>query len=256
MSGEFILAQLSDMHVTAEPRADGFDPQASLERALEDLRAYRPHAILATGDLVNDARAEEYESLAKILRRVSLPLFVVPGNHDDRRLLREAFSDRLSGAEETHLSYAVDDFPVRLVCFDQTTPGAVHGEVTPELAEWLDRTLAQVADKPTIVAMHHPPFLTHDLLFDKIGLRAADRFAAIIAKHPQVIRILCGHHHRTVIGQVAHAPVICAPSTAWGFSLALNEDQHIARKQPEPGWALHHWRAGAGLASHVMPLSP
>jgi hypothetical protein len=148
----------------------------------------------------------------------------------------------------------VNEFPVRMICFDQTSPGAVHGEMTPALAAWLDDALGQAPEKPTIVAMHHPPFQTHDLLFDRIGLHKAELFAAVIAKHKQVIRILCGHHHRSVIGQVAHAPVVCAPSTAWAFSLAVQDGQEIAAREPAPGWALHIWRGGS-LATHIMPLA-
>jgi 3',5'-cyclic AMP phosphodiesterase CpdA len=254
LNGDFILAQLSDMHVTAGPQAGGFDSGAQLRRALSEIGAFRPHAILATGDLANDARADEYEALAAILRGLETPLFLLPGNHDDRGYLKAAFPEVIRAREAAHLSYVVDEFPLRLICLDQVSPGAVHGEMTSELAAWLDDALAAAPERPTLIAMHHPPFLTHDLLFDRIGLRGPERFAEIVAKHRQVLRILCGHHHRSVIGQVAHAPVICAPSTAWGFSLAIQEGQEIARKRPEPGWALHVWRAGS-LATHIMPLA-
>lgn len=243
------------MHVTAGPRADGLDAGAMLRRALADVERYAPDAIIATGDLVNDARADEYAVLAEILGAVDTPVYLVPGNHDDRALLREALPKSFANAGAADLSYVVDGFALRLICVDQTT-NSVAGDFTPQLAHWLDKQLAQAPHKPTIVALHHPPFLTHDRLFDRIGLQNADRFADIIAKHSQVVRILCGHHHRSVIGQVAHAPVICAPSTAWGFGLALREDQEVARKRPEPGWALHVWRDGAGVATHIMPLTP
>jgi 3',5'-cyclic AMP phosphodiesterase CpdA len=254
LNGDFILAQLSDMHVVAGPHADGFDQRVHLLRALDAMHGFRPHAILATGDLANDARAEEYEALAVILREVELPLFLLPGNHDDRALLAKAFPERIRAGDAEHLSYVVDDFPLRLICLDQTVPGAVHGAMTRNLADWLDDALARAPDKPTLIAMHHPPFQTHDLLFDRIGLQNADLLAGVIVKHKQVLRIVCGHHHRSVIGQVAHAPVVCAPSTAWGFSLAVHEGQEVARKEPAPGWALHIWRAGA-LATHIMPLA-
>jgi 3',5'-cyclic AMP phosphodiesterase CpdA len=253
LNGDFILAQLSDMHVTASPRADGFDAGAMLRRALAEIEQFRPDAIIATGDLVNDARADEYAALADIIGDIATPLYLLPGNHDDRALMRDALALHIVQSSEPHLSFVVDKFALRLICIDQTTK-AVHGDFTPELAHWLDTQLAQAPDKPTILALHHPPFLTHDRLFDRIGLQHADRFAAIVAKHKQIVRILCGHHHRSVIGQIAHAPVVCAPSTAWGFGFALRDDQDVGRRLPETGWALHVWREGAGLATHFMPL--
>jgi hypothetical protein len=95
--------------------------------------------------------------------------------------------------------------------------------------------------------------LTHDRLFDRIGLRDADLFATVIAKHRQVERIICGHHHRLVFGQCAHAPVIVAPSTAWTYGLALDDDHAIAPRTSEPcGWMLHVRDRRGGFASHFI----
>ena len=82
------------------------------------------------------------------------------------------------------LSYALEQFPVRIVAVDQIVPGETHGMLTPAQADWLDRTLAAEPVKPTVVALHHPPFATHDLLFDSIGLRDGELLAEVIAKHP------------------------------------------------------------------------
>lgn len=252
MSGRFILAQISDPHVRAD---DAGAAIAQLERAMAQAHAYRADAILLTGDLVNDERADEYAVLAEAIVDPPAPLFLMPGNHDDRVHMRATFPTHAYLPKSGPLSFSVDDFPVRIVAVDQIVPGETHGLLTAEHAAWLDRTLAAVPDKPTIVALHHPPFLTHDLLFDNIGLLDADLFAGVIARHRQVARIICGHHHRVVIGQVAHAPVIVAPSTSWTYGLATHASQPIAPKTAEePGWMLHAWTEGGGFASHFMGL--
>jgi 3',5'-cyclic AMP phosphodiesterase CpdA len=252
MSDRFILAQISDTHVRAD---DGAANAARLKQALAEAGAYRPHAILLTGDLVNDEREDEYAALASALGEAPAPVFLMPGNHDHRDRLRAAFPAHRYLPKDGPLSFALDDFPVRVVAVDQIVPGATHGEFSPEQAAWLDATLKEVTYKPTIVALHHPPFLTHDRLFDRIGLEQDDRFAAVIARHPQVVRILCGHRHRTVVGQVAHAPVVACPSTAYVYGVSLREDQPIGVRTDEAlGWMLHVWSARGGLASIVMGL--
>jgi 3',5'-cyclic AMP phosphodiesterase CpdA len=144
---------------------------------------------------------------------------------------------------------------VRVVALDQVAPGETYGEFTPDLAHWLDHTLSAAPQKPTIVALHHPPFLTHDLLFDRIGLKGAELFASVISAHPQVCRIVCGHHHRVVLGQVAHAPAVVAPSTSWTYGLAAHTGQPLApRTDEQPGWMLHVWAPASGLASHAVGL--
>jgi 3',5'-cyclic AMP phosphodiesterase CpdA len=193
--------------------------------------------------------------LAEAVADPPAPLYLLPGNHDHRAHLREAFPAHSYLPASGPLSFSIDHFPLRVVAVDQIVPGETHGLLTEAHAEWLDSTLAAKPDKPTIVALHHPPFLTHDMLFDNIGLLNADLFASVIARHPQVIRIVCGHHHRAAVGQVAHAPVIIAPSSSWSYGLAMYPGQQIAPKTAErPGWMLHVWTAKGGLASHFMGL--
>ncbi len=253
MSGRFILAQISDTHIRVD---DGGAAAAKLRQALAGAGRYRADAIVLTGDLANDAGAEEYQALARALSEAPAPFFLLPGNHDDRARLRAAFPGADYFPRQPPFSYAVEQFPVRLVCLDQIAPGDTGGDFTPETARWLDETLAQAPDKPTLLALHHPPFATHDLLFDRIGMKRAEAFAAVIARHAQVTRIVCGHHHRAVFGQVAHAPCVIAPSTSWTYGLALHQDQALAPVTPEaPGWMLHVWTPQSGFASHVMGLS-
>jgi 3',5'-cyclic AMP phosphodiesterase CpdA len=252
MSGKFRLAQISDTHVRAD---DGGAAAAQLRRAMAQAKSYEVDAILLTGDLANDERAEEYAVLAEAIADPPAPLFLMPGNHDERGLMRRFFPSHAYWPRQGPLSFAIDDFPVRVVAVDQVVPGETHGLLTEAGAKWLDATLAAAPAAPTIVALHHPPFLTHDLLFDRIGLLDADLFASVIAKHRQVARVICGHHHRVAFGQVAHAPVIVAPSSSWTYGLAMDEGQALAPKTAEqPGWVVHAWTAFGGFASHFMGL--
>ncbi|MGE0828468.1 MAG: phosphodiesterase [Hyphomonadaceae bacterium] len=254
MSAHFLLAQISDCHIGG-PAQGGRTPEQRLARALEALSPFRPHAILATGDLANDEKPEEYAVLARLLAPASAPVFLIPGNHDAPAALRAAFPTHAYLPAAGPLSYVIDDFPVRIVAIDQTTPGAVHGDFTEAHAAWLEAALARAPGTPTLVALHHPPFPSHDRLFDGIGLLGAERFIAIIARHRQVRRVLCGHHHRLVYGMAAHAPVVCAPATAWSYGLALRPEQRLAAKADAPcGAMLHVWSAAGGFASHFLSI--
>jgi len=252
MSERFILAQISDTHVRAD---DGGAAADKLKRALAQARAYEADLVLITGDLVNAERADEYAVFAEAIADPGLPLYVMPGNHDDRGQLRAALPRHAYLPRDGLLSFTIENFPVRIVAVDQIVPGETHGMLTEAHAAWLDRTLAAEPAKPTIVALHHPPFRTHDRLFDKIGLRDGELFNSVIARHRQVARVICGHHHRVAIGQSAHAPVIVAPSTSWVYGLAMRADQPLAPITAEQtGWMLHAWTAEHGFASHFIGL--
>ncbi len=253
MNETFVLAQISDMHVGAGPACGGRDAAQGLADALALVRTLKPDAIIATGDLVNDAKAHEYERLAALLADAPAPLYLVPGNHDDAALIRTHFPAHAYLPPDGPLSYTIEEHAVRIVALDDTILGEVAGYFDEAHARWLDAALAAAPDRPTILALHHPPFASHDLLFDTMGLKRADLLRAVVARHPQVIRIVCGHHHRMIVGALAHAPVIVAPSTAWTYSLALREEDEVARRTPEPcGVLLHVWRPGQGLATHFF----
>ena len=119
------------------------------------------------------------------------------------------------------MQYTVDEYPVRLVMLDTLVPGAGHGEMRPEQLEFLDRALAAASDKPTIIGMHHPPFACGIAHMDRINLRNIPEFAAIIARHRQVERIICGHHHRPIVARLAHAIASIAPSVAHQVEMTL-----------------------------------
>jgi 3',5'-cyclic AMP phosphodiesterase CpdA len=255
MPARFVLGQISDIHALAEQGEEPFRNNDNAARALALMALYRPDAILATGDLANDARAEEYAALAPILADAPAPLFLLPGNHDDRTLLHEAFPAHAYLPRAGKMSYVVERFPVRLVVLDSTVSDEVGGAFDEEDALWLDAVLSAASKTPTLVALHHPPFLTHERLFDRIGLDRREDFAAVIGCHPQVQLVIAGHHHRAVVGRVAHAPAVVAPATAYTYSMALHEDQRIGVKSPEAAFALHVWHTPqAPPVSHFIAL--
>lgn len=255
MSDLFLLAQLSDCHIGG-PAKDGRTPEEGLRAGLKAAQAQGAHAILITGDLVNDEGEHEYAALAAILSGVRTPVYLLPGNHDRPERLRAAFPGHAYLPREGPLSYAVTlGEGLRLIAIDQWAGGEVHGLFSEAHAQWLEAALGEAPGAPTIVALHHPPFESHDRLFDIIALHGADRFAAVIARHPQVQRIVCGHHHRMVLGKVAGVPAIACPSTAWTFGLSLRPQDPKAPRTNEPrGYLLHVWRPGGDLATHLFTL--
>ena len=250
-----LLAQLTDLHVRPEGIAAYRVAETNMltERALRRVGSMRPaiDAVIITGDLTDCGLRPEYELLAGLMARyLPMPAFAVPGNHDRREAMLECLPE--TRRADGFVQYAVDDFPVRMVMLDTVAPGAGWGELCARRLEWLDAALAAAPDKPTIIGMHHPPFLCGLASADRIALRAPERFAAIVAKHRQVERILCGHHHRPVVARVAHAIATIAPSVAHQslFDLAENGWDGFVL---EPGaFEVHRWTAESGIVSHTV----
>jgi Icc protein len=264
-----LVAQITDLHILAagklfhSPRraipadaAPGWshiDTAAHLARAVAELNVLRPRpdVTVITGDLTDHGAAEEYANLRALLAPLAMPCFLIPGNHDSREGLREAFGVDGYLPREGFLHYAVEDYPVRIVALDTHIPGDHGGVLCAERLAWLDRTLAAAPDKPTLVMMHHPPFATAIAHMDRHALRNPADFAAIVARHPQIERILCGHLHRTIDKRFAGTVAGTAPATAHQLVLDIGSDAPAEFTFEPPGYQLHYWREGDGLITHT-----
>src|SRR5262249_53510356 len=92
-----LIAQITDLHVRPKGLAANRVVETNMmtERAIDAVIALRPRpdVVLITGDLVDRGLVEEYEQLKIILRRLDIPFFVIPGNHDRRDNLRRVLAD-------------------------------------------------------------------------------------------------------------------------------------------------------------------
>ena len=249
----FLLVQLSDPHIGATWGGDA-DSVAGLTATVDAICRLpdAPDAVLVSGDLADHAADGEYEIVREQLARIGVPAYVLPGNHDDRDALRRHFD--LPGDPRTPVHYSADLGPLRLVLLDSIRPGEEPGELDAERLRWLDAELARAPDRPTLVALHHQPVSTGVALWDESGLPAAHRraFGDVLARHPQVRRVVSGHAHRTFAGELAGRSVLVAPSTYVQLRLSFSGEIEVA--SDPPGFVMHALLDGE-LASHVQPVT-
>lgn len=259
-----IIAQLSDIHISA--RGDGAvdddsGPVRGLRAAVSSLLglAVRPDCVVLTGDLAENGLPAEYARLRALLSPLPMPVYPIPGNHDDRAALRAGFAGGPAGLAEGPdwgpVQYAADVAGVRLVCCDSTIPGEPYGRLDAERLEWLDKTLAAASDLPTVVATHHPPYPLGIRFIDGIGLRDTPAFAAVIRRHPQVVRVISGHVHRGSVGSLGNTVSVTCPSTYQQLFLDLSRPGRAAMTGEPAGYALHVID-GEGAGSAVTHFAP
>jgi len=255
-----LIAQITDTHISTPGSVNDryFHTPEHLERAVAHLNrlAPRPDVALATGDLVERGEPEEYARLRAILDRLAMPLYVIPGNHDSREHLARAFADRgYLPTRGEFLHYTVEEWPVRLVGLDTQVPGQPGGALCPERLAWLDARLGEAPARPTLVFMHHPPFVTGLAAMDGMGLEGKEALAAVIRRHPQVERIACGHVHRPMTRRFAGTVATTCPATAHQIALELRPAERLSVVMEPPACTLHLWLgADAGLVSHVSVI--
>ncbi|MGE4076275.1 MAG: phosphodiesterase [Reyranella sp.] len=250
-----LIAQISDMHIKppGELLYGRIDTAGFLERAVAHVKALdpQPDIVLATGDLVEGGKVEEYALLRRLMEPLDMPVYLIPGNHDARDPLREVFADHAYLPKTGFLQYTIEEWPVRLIALDTLVRGKTHGELCAERLDWLAARLAE-SDRPTILFLHHPPFDCGITAFDGHRLLEGHlRLAELVRRRGHVERALCGHVHRPIQVRWAGTMASVAPSTAHQATLDLHDGAPLSMMMEPPGVALHLWRPGAGLITHM-----
>ncbi len=252
-----LLVQISDLHYLKKGVLSfgKVDTHAYLERCIKQISALdpEPDGILITGDLTNDGDLEAYQALADMLAALQLPLYPIPGNHDDRELIRKAFPAIDALSPTGPLCYAIEHFPVRILALDSSVDGDVRGYLGAAQLSWLNERLEEDSEKPAVVMLHHPPFKTGIGHMDYSMLGDAEQLASVIEAHPQVERVLCGHVHRAIQTRFAGTIAQIPPGTAHQVKLVLGQERGPWNLEP-PALLLHAWQWDGGLITHQLTI--
>ncbi|RZI78055.1 MAG: phosphodiesterase [Rubrivivax sp.] len=251
------LVQLSDLHIREPGRlAYGrLDTAPYLARAVDSVMRLRqrPDAVVITGDLTDFGRDAEYAHLAELLSPLTMKVFLLPGNHDNREALRRCFPDHAYLGSQGFVQYSVSVGPLRLLSLDTCVPGASHGTLCSKRLDWLEQQLDMYRTEPVVIAMHHPPFHTLIGHMDEIGLLdGADVLESLVSRHGNVERIVCGHLHRAIDVRFGGTIASTAPAPAHQVCLDLSPQAPSAWVMEPPGFRVHAW-AGERLVTHLAP---
>lgn len=248
------LLQLSDPHVRrpGDPLSGRVETLPFFQQALARVErlAPRPDLVVITGDIVDLGLPEEYALARAALAKLTIPVLLLPGNHDARGPMQEALGPYLGAVLSPDcLAYVEDRFALRVIMLDSVIPLRGEGRLGPSQLAWLERMLADGAARPTLVGLHHPPFEVGIDFMDRLGLEDRAEFQAILRRHPQVVGVLAGHVHRTIIHRVGQAVGMTAPGTAHQIPLELAGGSPEVFNFEPPGYLLHEWD-GQALRSH------
>lgn len=256
------IVQLTDTHICA-PGTLAYgkvDTNGLFEQAVHAIQRlpFSVDAIVMTGDLVDHGRMEEYVRLRELLTPLAgIPLYLLPGNHDDRQVLRQAFPDQPAWMEIGFCQYSIPIGSTQLIALDSIVPRKDAGVLCRERLAWLEATLQQTPDRPTILALHHPPFRTLIDGMDAIGLLdGADELQAIVDRHPQVQCLIAGHVHRSIHAQFGKARAVVAPSTAHQVALDLRPQAPMAWTLEPPGFMVHALTQEGRIVTHQASSQP
>jgi 3',5'-cyclic AMP phosphodiesterase CpdA len=234
-----IIAQISDIH--ARQSADWLSP---LNEAIARINATGADAVIISGDLSNPPHESGYPQIAQALGNLNCPYFPVPGNVDDRDMLRLTFGHVVPFPEAGPLNYEAQiGDSLRLLALDVTIPGEIGGRLPAEATDWLAERLP-VSDGPTIIMMHQQPFrMGKDV--DTIMCAGSDALERLLkAGQGNVAAVVCGHGHRAIATRWGGTLAVMSPAIRGGEPVGANP----------PGFVVHDFTSGE-LVSHFVFLT-
>jgi Icc protein len=210
------LLQLTDPHYLADP--DGLlkdvHTRSSFRRVLEAALADtpRPDAILLTGDVTQDGSREGYLAIREDLARFGVPVWSLPGNHDDPAIMAEILGEP---PFEYCRPQRLGDWLIAMVdTWDGDRGGGRVGEAGLEALDWQ----LGASDAPhAMVCLHHQPTPVGCAWLDGVGLDDGPSFMDLVGRHPRVRGLLWGHVHQLFDEQRGAMRLMSTPSTCFQF---------------------------------------
>lgn len=216
------ILQLTDLHVFSSPHVclKGIPTRETLQEVVEFIRVIEAdfdHVVI-TGDHTHDEHPDSYAAVRHIVGHWIDRLWQVPGNHDDRPLLRATFANRISGKDSDLITFSFEDSDWAFIGLDTHVPGEVAGHISASQIEWLRTQLQTSRCKNAVLFCHHPPVEVGSEWMDAIGLDGREHLQQVIAEDQRIRMVCCGHVHHEFRFHVGNAEIVTTPSTGIQFS--------------------------------------
>jgi Icc protein len=225
-----VVAQITDIHLFADSDRNllGICTDESWNSVLIQVNKLpqRPDLLLLTGDLSQDGKAGSYQKIVDSVEQLGIPTYWLPGNHDQVSTMEQVLRSGIVSAEK---SFARGNWQFLLL--NSQSVGCVHGYLAPETLVWLNQELGSNPDKPTLIALHHPPFAVGSSWLDDSALQNSEELFMVLERHPQVKLVLFGHIHQEFSKWHNGVQFFGTPSTCIQFEPG-SEDFALGKVKP------------------------
>lgn len=255
------ILQISDFHLRGDGKlsfqvVDTASFLKSTKAHLEHVFALdgqKPDMIVVTGDIADSGDEKAYLMVYEALSSFNVPVYAVPGNHDRRdRMVRILKGWAIPNPQTApFLCYAVQTEEARLLFLDTLNPGSHAGHMREAELAWLDNELQSNKNVPTLIFMHHPPFITGLPAMDE-PFENREQMRTVLMKAPWA-RLCCGHMHRPIFTVWAGVPCVTAPAASMQIELDFTPEGGDTFRMETPGYLLHDFEDGV-FNTHVCQI--
>jgi Icc protein len=242
------VLQVTDPHLFADRAAEiygvrTFDSFRAVLAAALASPMHAPDAVIVTGDIGDDLTEAAYRNFLDAMQGVTAPVYCIAGNHDDpARMAMRLVGSRMQFGGRTILG------GWGLVFVDSHIDGEPDGIVTPAEFARLERDLGELADRPAMVCIHHPPFRVGSAWLDGLGLRNGPEVLGLLRRFPGVRAVLSGHVHQAFDAVQDGLRLLSTPSTCAQFT--ARTERAVIDTRP-PGWRWLHLHPDGRIETEV-----
>lgn len=250
------LVQLTDCHLFADPDASlrGIATWPRFTATLQALERLAPQfdLLIITGDVAHDEILATYQAVARELVPWSDRLRIVPGNHDNRSALWQAFP-QACGRVDDRIAFVQRFEHWSVFGLDSHQPGQLSGRLGPAQLRWLDEQLAATAPQPAAIFLHHPPVDIGSAWLDRIGLEDRDELKSVLERHSHVRLVLTGHVHQQLTCKLGDACLLTTPAVGPHFRPRTKELEILPHA---PSLRIIELDDDSGWSSQVLSVEP
>lgn len=192
---------ISDTHIVSKNKSHyASDPAYKLKKAVESINKYQNNAdfVVITGDLTDNGALESYKVLKDILGNLSIPYYLILGNHDSRENYLKVFENQFATQTFIHFSKKIENS--LLLFLDTLDVNSSGGHLCESRLQWLENELEQNSNLSAYIFMHHPPVVVHHEMMDSMDLDNKKEFWKTIEKTQNIKHIFFGHVHMIING--------------------------------------------------------
>jgi Icc protein len=216
-----LIAQITDIHLTEfdGDTLQGVDTGESLRHVIKAIIALspRPSLIIASGDLVQNANQKSYHRLKSILSAIDVPVYVLPGNHDDTKMMQQHLT---GGTIKYQPMVELNGWAILFI--DSTVKDEHHGFVSKKEQIQLETNLETAINPSVLVALHHPTINSCPSFGCRLDNK--DPFIAYLKQQPLIKAVIAGHTHLAAEAIDADLAQYTTPSTFAGIKHSQSAD--------------------------------
>ena len=207
--------QMTDTHISTveDDTLGGVNTTGTL---LDVITAVKRHGdlelALLTGDLAETPDEGTYNKLARLLQQVELPVYCLPGNHDDPELMQ-----RLLNTANVSTANFITCGNWSIILLNTHEPGKEGGYLSATELDGLAEALERSVDRHVLICLHHQPVNIHSPWMDRMALENAAALFQVLDRHNNIRGIIWGHIHQEFTTTRNGVLLLGSPSTCIQF---------------------------------------